>query len=571
MGTNSRTYKLGIFLVGLALIGPALAGCGGGGSSAPPIASTAALQNGKAKLTFRIDVPQSSTSSLKRKPQYISPSTTQLAIDIEQGGVPVSGYPVTVALTPTSSGCSSTLSNTVCQLTVTLALGSYTATLTAEDANGTPLSSAQDIAFTVSSTSSNVVAITLSGIPSALQIASGAIAVHGSGTSGFKLYGSAPEPLIVNALDADGNVIVGLGSPTYSATLVSGSGWSAATPSSTMPNTIAITPPGINGAGATFSVTATYPDTTCSLPGAVCSATFAIKNDIQTLFVANYGGTTVTAYAPPYTGTPVTINGNQNPFSLALDAGEDLFVGNANSTVTEFAAPYTALTATISVSDGTQILLGATGNLFVASYDNSNVSEFTPPYTGAPTVISNATNESQCERLDSSANLFVGNLGNNTVTEYAPPYTGAPALTITTGVNGPNALALDAAGDLFVANANGNTVTEYVPPYTGAPATTISTGLNYPFRLAFDGFGDLFVANRSGNTVTEYTPPYTGTPTTISNGVQAPYALTIDGSGNLFVANNTADTVTEYAPPYTGTPTTITTGLNGPFDLLLTP
>jgi len=563
-------------LAALALGSLLPAGCGGGGAgSSVPAASTATVPAGKAQVTFLIDVPKNTASARGRSPQFISPATTQMAINIQQNAVSVSGYPVTVPLTPTSGGCTSTLANTTCQLTVTLPLGNYTATLTTEDANATALSSAQNIAFTVRA-GTNTVPLTLSGIPHALQILSGARAVHGVGTSGLVLYGSAAQPVIVTAVDADGNTIVGPGAPTYSASLVTGTGWSAAAPASTAPNTIAITPPGSNGSGATFSVTATYPDTTCAQPGAVCSTTFTVKNDIQTLFVANTGANTVTVYAPPYTGGPTTIVTGMYPLFTTLDGAGNLFVVNENdSTVTEYAPPYTGgPTTTIStgVNGPDGLLLDNSGNLFIANGNVTTVTEYAPPYAGAPTTtISTGVNGPGPLALDVAGNLFVPNSSANTVTVYAPPYTGAPTATISTGVNSPFSIVLDAAKDLFVANTVPNRVTVYAPPYTGAP-TTISTGVNDPEGLVIDSTGNLFVSNGLGNTVTEYAPPYTGAPkTTITTGLNQPSGIVLDGAGNLFVANYLGNTVTEYAPPYTGPPVaTISTSVNQPFGLLLT-
>jgi|SRR5580658_812027 sugar lactone lactonase YvrE len=591
---SALSTKRARLFIALALC-TALVGCSGGArSSLPSTGSAESLPARKAHATFRIDVPKQAATATLRSPRYVSPATTQLAIDIEQGGVPIAGYPVTVGLTPTSNGCTSTLASTNCQLTVALGPGSYTATLTTEDASSTPLSSAQSIAFTITAGTNNVISIVLSGIPHAFQIASAAQAVVGSGSSGLTLYGSAAQPLTVVALDADGNLIVGSGSPTYRASLESGSGWSASTPSTTAPNTIAITPPGTNGSVATFSVTASYSDATCSQSGAVCTATFTIKDDLQMLFVAQNVGNTVTEYAPPYTGTPTTIsNGVSTPQGMALDAADDLFVADLGSTtdwVTEYASPYTGSPTTITngVNGPERLEFDAAGNLFVPNSSGNTITEYVPPFTGTPTTISNGINMPNAVVFDSSGDLFAANCGSNcgvsggTVTEYAPPYTGTPTTTISSGVNGPFALVLDSAGNLFVANATGNTITEYAPPYTGTP-TTISSGVNNPWALVFDGSGNLFVANcgagclgnGTGNgSVTEYAPPYTGTPTTITSGVSLPDALVLDHAGNLFVSNlfaGTSGTVTEYAPPYTGTPTTITNGMNRPDALLITP
>jgi len=562
-----------VLLVSLALLGAA-AGCGGGGAQngVPSSAASPGTSLSKDQVTFLIDVPAQGLTASRRRPQYVSPATTQMVIDIRQGGVSIAGYPITVALTPTSGGCTSTLANTSCQLSLSLVPGNYTATLTAEDASAQALSIAQSIAFTVVPVGTNRIALTLSGIPHELDIAPGARAVHGSQNEGLLLYGSSAQPFIVNVRDIDGNIIVGPGAPTYAVSVVSGSGWTPANPSGTAPNTFTLTPPGINRAGAVLRVTATYSDTTCSQPGAVCTTTFSVKNDIQTLFVANAGNNHVTEYAPPYTGTPTIISTDVNgPFALTLDAAGDLFVANdGNNTVTEYAPPYTGTPTIIStdVNGPFALTLDAAGDLFVADSGNT-VTEYAPPYTGTPTTISTGVSDPQALALDAAGDLFVANFNPNTVTEYAPPYTGTPT-TISTGVSEPEALTLDAAGDLFVANVGNNTVTEYAPPYTGTP-TTISTGLSYPQALALDAAGDLFVANFGTYTVTEYAPPYTGTPTTISTGVSSPYALTLDAAGDLFVANDGNNTVTEYAPPYTGAPTTISTGVDAPEALLLTP
>ena len=575
MHSSARMRRL-TFIAALGVYGASLAGCGGGRSSVPATGSQALQQAGKVPVTFRIDVPQQTATAKLRSPRYISPATTQLAIDIEQGEESIAGYPVTVGLTPTSGGCTSSLASTYCQLTLTLALGNYTATLTTEDANGTALSSAQTIAFSVVDNSTNVIASVLSGIPHSLQIASGAYGVVGSQSAGFTLYGAAPQPVIVTALDADGNTIVGPGSPTYSASPVSGSGWSAVAPSTTAPNTIVIDPPGTNGSGATFVVTASYPDSTCSQSGAVCRATFTITSDVQTLFVANSDGPSVTEYTAPYTGTPTTIsNGVTFPSALVFDGLGNLFVANSDSnTVGEYAPPYTGTPTIVSsgMDDALSIAVnGAAEDLFVANahVGTNTVTEYAPPYTGAPTTISSGLDQPFAVTFDGAENLFVANYSGNTVTEYAPPYAGAPTATIALGLNQPYALVVDGAGNLFVANFAGG-ITIYAPPYTGAP-TTITSGVTGPIALVVDGAGNLFVGNYGNSTVTRYARPYTGAHTTVSSGVNQPYAVALDGADNLYVANFMANTVTEYAPPYTGTPTTISTGVVRPTALLFTP
>lgn len=567
-------------LISLALLAAA-AGCSGGSGqhAAVPLSAASPGQSGsgaKYRVTIRIDVPKTAGTANRRHPHYISPATTQLVVDIRQNGNSITGYPTTVALTPTSGGCTSTLANTICQLNVSLAPGMYTATLTAEDASAQALSSAQSIAFTIVQGANNTIALTLSGIPEEVDVASGARAVHGSQSGGFVLYGSAAQAFIVNARDVDGNIIVGPGAPTYAVSVLGGSGWTPVDPSASAPNTFTLTPPGHNGAGAVLRVTASYSDTTCTQPGAVCTASFSVKNDIQMLFVANASANTVTEYSPPYTGTPTTISTGQYPDALTVDAASDLFVVNYNDgTVAEYVPPYTGTHTTISTGLNTPyaLTLDVAGDLFVANNGTNTVTEYAPPYTGAPTTtIGSGTDDVFAPLalgLDAARDLFVSTTDSRVVV-YAPPYTGTHS-TITNGVDGPQALTLDAAGDLFVMNANpANTVTEYAPPYTGAP-TTVHSGLNYPYALTLDDAGDLFVANFNSSTVTEYAPPYTGTPVTIRTGVNNPRALALDAAGDLFVVNSN-NTVTAYAPPYTGSPTTtVSAGVNTPRALVFTP
>ncbi|HTW83960.1 MAG TPA: hypothetical protein VMD91_07845 [Candidatus Sulfotelmatobacter sp.] len=572
-----RFSRLGS-LVAIAVL---LAGCGGGAAAVAPggpaATSPVGADRGTARFTIAVPKASASTASARRSPRYVSPATASMTVSIVTNPGGSSQVNETVGLTPTSNGCSSTLASTSCTLTISLPAGSYDAAISTYDgANGTgnELSQGQLVDFTIAEGQANAIALTLSGIPASLHVIGAAYPVQGSQSGGFTLYGAGAQNLIVEALDPDGNVIVGPGSPTFTLAQSAGSGFTIANPTATSPNTVKLTPPGTNGTSETFSLTAAYSDSTCSISGAVCSATFSVKNDVQTLFAVNPSAGDVTAYAPPYTGTPATItNSLSEPFSLAVDASSNLFVADESlNTVTEYAPPYTGAPITSissSVNGPKQMRLDAVSDLFVI--DSSAVTEYAPPYTGTPTSITNTISEPGAIALNTSGELFVGNLSSNKVTGYTSPYTGAPAVTISTGINYPGSLAFDAAGDLFVANQTGETVTEYAAPYTGSPKVTISSGISGPESLVFDPLGNLFVANHAGNTVTEYASPYTGAPVVTLSGLSQPNALVLDGAGDLFVANQANSTISIYAPPYTGTPTTISTGLSHPDAIQLTP
>jgi sugar lactone lactonase YvrE len=559
-----------------------LAGCGGGsgGSSGVPsaVAQPAAHASGAVRFTIAVPKATGTASSARRTPRYVSPATTSMTVNIVTNPGGASVVSQTVSLTTTSNGCSSTLASTLCTLSFSLIPGSYDASISTADAGSTVLSQGQLVDFTIAQGQTNTVSLTLSGIPTALIIGSSTLAVHGTQSTGFTLYGTALQPLVVEALDADGNVIVGPGSPTFTVASVSGSGFTITNPTTTSPNQVNLTPPGTNGTPEVFSLTAAYGDGTCSLAGAVCSATFSVKNHVQTLFVANRSNDNVMEYAPPYTGAPTTIsNGVVVPNALAMDTAGDLFVSSRGGGVTEYASPYTG-TPTTTIASGINtpdaLIFDAAGDLFVANsagytLNAGAVTEYAPPYTGTPTTITTGVEQPGGLALDASGNLFVANGIANTVTEYAPPYTGTP--TTMSGAHDPSALALNAAGNLFAANGFVSAVTEFTPPYTGA-GTTIASGVSLPTAVALDGTGNLFVVNEGTSTVTEYAPPYTGSPTVTITDFGGPFAEAFDDAGNLFVLNIGNNTVTEYAPPYTGTPTaTVSSGLTSPIALLLSP
>jgi hypothetical protein len=208
-----KYLPIGIAALALAAM---LAGCGGGhtSSSLPP--TTIAHHKGSGSVTFVIDEPsQSGTSSSKRgvKPQYISPATQSIAIAIT-GPTDVTE---TANLTIGSSGCTSTLANIVCTLTVpglapctTPPTNCYTATITTYDetgGTGNVLSEAQAVTFTVTAGEDNNVGLTLSGVPATIFAAA---------------LNASANTVLVEALDADANVIVGPGAPTFSVSKTSG-------------------------------------------------------------------------------------------------------------------------------------------------------------------------------------------------------------------------------------------------------------------------------------------------------------------------------------------------------------
>src|SRR5579862_38442 len=477
----------------------------------------------------------------------------------------------TVSVGPNSSGCAQAPGGSACQLALSLPAGTYTGTI----GNAA-------IAFTVVAASSNVLNLTLGGVPSQAVIVPASSASAQNGQGGIDLYGAGSHPMLVELLDANQNVMVGGNGATFTLNQAGGSlQLGVAQAPTTAPNLFYVTAASApNGSSALLRAAVNYVGSgnPCAQPAAACTGTTRV--DVrQILAVANSGANSVALYVAGQTNPLMTIqSGVLSPQALAFDPSGDLFVANQAGSVTEYVPPYNQIPVSITngVNHPQSLAVDAHGDVFVANGNGSNtVTVYSPPYGGSPTatIVSNVDDPVSLA-LDAAADLFVVNASANTVSEYAPPYQSAMAV-ISKGLNTPSSAALDLRGNLFVANLNStpNSVVEYTPPFSNAsaPAATITNGVNEQGAISVLS-SNLFVPNQGANTVTEYAAPYSNPPTTIVGGQSQPLALAIDTAGNLYVANYGNNTVTQYAAPYgSGSWTTISNGVNAPIALALSP
>ena len=130
---------------------------------------------------------------------YISPATQSLSIAItpKSGGTTVVNE--TIDLTPTSPGCKSTPSGTVCSiLSVAAAPGPYVATVSAYSGlggSGSVLSQAQNEPFSIVAGVQNQILLTLYGVPKTYSVVSTLppLRVHSGQASRSVLEASGPR------------------------------------------------------------------------------------------------------------------------------------------------------------------------------------------------------------------------------------------------------------------------------------------------------------------------------------------------------------------------------------------
>jgi hypothetical protein len=596
-----------------------LAGCGGNGASSlvPGSSGGGGAQAARTTTQFVIRVPHVKRHA--RGSRYVSPSTKSMKIVISTspGGSIV--QTIKQDLTPTTNGCKAVAGGTLCTVSVALKPAAYVAlvdTYAATAEGGDVLSEGQSLPVTILPGKANTISLVMGGVPHEVVISHGGDAVHGSQAAGFKLYGTASQPFTVNSRDADGNLIVGDDSLHYTASVVSGSGWSVqATPNPATPNDFTVTPAGKTGSVANLKLTFNYSSTACGQSGAICSTSFDVTNDVQLLAVVDcevscaFSGSldSVRIYQLPNVTTPIArvAGGVLNPLTTAIGSDGTLYVANCRTScgfggsdsVTVYKPPYTAVSATITsgVVYPTLLAVDSAGDLFVDDCGSCNFAgpdSVTEYAHGALTTLANtlpSTGQINAILTDPAGDLLMascttscGYPGADAVQQFASPYTSSTS--ITNGVAQPTALAVDSAGSLLVANCSTcvttpvYSVTKYVTPYSGAsnPTVTVTGGgasiapyVYVPQSVAADAANNLWVGNAPGGmtdqNVAEFPAPgYGGNGTRYLSGYQ-PYELRVDGFDD--VIESSGDTVELSPLPYTAQQHVQETGIptNQPF------
>jgi len=562
-----------------------LAACGGGGTGSLAPAKTATkttIAPGQGTLALTISIPHpTAASASKRSAAYISSSTQSIAITI------ASTAPVlqeAVGLTPASNpNCTTVSSTTTCGITIPLSAGSFSATFATYDgpvvsgaATGNLLSQGQSIPVTVTAGQTNTVTATLDGVPTSITIApSSGSTITGTQSGGFTVPYSA-QGLTIEALDADGNVILGAGAPTFAVTATA-TKYTVTQPASGTPNQITLE--SATGGSGTLSVTATPPDGgfSCSATGVVCTASATLASTLHEFFAVSRSA--LYEYTSPdnQTWTLAATNATSiaNPSSIAampngdvivLNAGEPAFppiIPGSPATLLIFAPPYTSaptVNSNVSVpSIGGQMsgAADASGNLVFT--DAPNLGVLAPPYTGTPTFTSNP--DGGFLALDPAGDAVTSSF-NGTFFLTAPSY--ASSTTISSTVGG--VAAVSANGTLAIANTN----VPYELSISAAPyVTSIPTVISLPYQpggLTFDSNGNLWVYIADGAHVQKYAAPFSSGESPafdIVSGNQ-PAPLTADSSGDVFAVTSYSS-VTEFGP--SGTTVTTITPATGVFAL----
>ncbi len=552
--TLRMTSRIGIVTVSVTM----LAACGGGrGASVLPMPARAAAPG---TVALRLTIPAPATLSAFRKPAYISPATNSLTFS--QNG----GATQTIALTPSSPACTAVSGVRTCIVLLSATAGvsqSFALALFAStDGSGPPLAR-RTIVVDVVSGRENPVTATLDGVVAGVTLRFTPAALQ---------YGEPAQTgsVVVNALDAAGQVIVGpgvfvdaTGNPVTIA-LSNGdtTGSTALAPASiTQSTTVALSYNGGAVTAAKIDATASNgPSATATLP-IVCASPGTTPN----LYIADEAG---------YGLAPL----NESGFY-----GTSLELPLAHRVTTRADGPLAV------DSRGFVYVLSST-----ADRKRSFVLQFCPSAYGVATPF-----RSSVSTLAQQLNMTVGTAGDvftvgyvpdNAIYRFAPDagQIGPPGSTPAgvaariagphTQLFGPTGLAVDATGTVYAGNAG--QVTAYAPGANGdvSPSRTIANTAGGLLLLAdahIDAAGNVYALYNRNNrnaqdpaqpfgppAVVEYLHGVFGVPVRVISGPNTqlgtiagngfaggyPQRIAIDLAGNIYVLNavQSGDSITVY-------------------------
>lgn len=504
------------------------AACSGGATSTPTAVGSHGATAGKTRTSavLKITIPKATKAAASvRHGQYVSPATTSMTVAATGTGSTAdpSGFPLTVGLTPTSTGCSSTLASTECDVNLVLGAGTYAITITTYDASNNVLSAAQSIAFTVVAAAANVLPVTLGGVPTGLSATPLSAGYLRGDTQGLKLYGAGTQALIVVARDADGNAIVGPGAPAITVTPSSTAQLTVAGGSTSSPNQFTLTAPTsgspavVTPGSLSLAITATP---VSGSGGSTVNATVPITIAHSAIYVSAFSsnggghGGIVDVFYDGNTATPnVTItNGIDLPYGVAVDTNGTLYVANQGTSaqdITEYPAGSSTATTTLSgLQYPTGVAVDGSGTLY-ASYTGTGPGGVAvyPAGSSSPSTTLGGTYTPYGEAIDALGTLYVANVDELAVTEYTPG-SSTPTTTLNSGLSYPKDVAVDAAGTLYVSNSfSYNGIPASIVEFAGgstSPTTTLTSGINTPYGIAIDAAGTLYVVNNGTSSILSF-------------------------------------------------------------------
>lgn len=530
MGRRPAVIACSLFAL-CAVVAVWTAGCGGGGSqSATPNTSKSVPQSGSVSVQFYIALP-SRTSSKLRRALYVSSSTNSATVIV----TPSSG----TASPATVISCTPQPNPTSCSGAVGAPIGSDTFVVNLFDgANGTGnLLSTGTLVQTITMGTNNSVSVTFNGVVTSLSLATV------PSNAGLVGGASSTVTLVVNALDSDGNTIIGPGS--Y-----------------------------VNSSGAAVTLT---------------------LSDSDGSGVTNLSQTTVTA---PTTGITVSYNGGTlaaNPV-ITLSATS---LTSVNATITAFASP--AITdfsiGAAKVQVPTFLVVGQDGNIWFSEQGAVAVGRLTPA-TPSPTITQFTGTEGNFDIINGpDNNLWVTVSAQSTANPASPPPLNGNAIAkltfpgptvtqfpIPTSSSGPRFIASGSDHNMYFTECNVGQIGRVTTAGVVTEFTVPSGALSVPYDIVSGPDGNIWFtemgasggctttntgARNIGKLTLSPTPTITEFPT--PTGSSEPRIIVSGPDGNLWFTEYGTGNIGKITPAGAITEFPTSSGASNPFSISVGP
>ncbi len=495
-------------------------------------ATVAPAKGSVASANLSIVVPRSgaSTSSNRRRPMWVSPSSAQLKVAVNSGQATVYG------LTANAPGCSVVVANITCTFSVAAPAGNDSFALTLLDSAGNVLSQ-NVVNATLAAGVATPVNVTLNGVPATAVIVPGQNAtIDGTATPAFHVPGLFPQPIELEALDADGNVIIGPGAPKFTApTVSSGSAFATIAPQNFGdPNAYLLKAVDGTAAGQTVTLSTTAQGIPLN-DGTTSAPISGNQNFTFTPAIAVAGGPAIIVYSlesgKPIVGLPICSGGCPASFATGI-------------AIDSLGTMYVSWTSSLGLSLGHRVSVYDPGSLGV-----TRVLDIPQGVTGAVGVAVDKNN------MLYVVNVAAGRLLHRTppsVTEYArgansPTFQIRPGFA---GLNDPTGVAVDGSGNVYVAdNSGANASVDVYGPgnQTTAIRTLSDPRLGLAASIVADNGGNVYVSDVTNKDLAYFPAGSTSASAIITDGSFAvePAGMMIDPSGNLWVSISGSTSIVE--------------------------
>ncbi|MBV8154177.1 MAG: hypothetical protein JOY98_07140 [Candidatus Eremiobacteraeota bacterium] len=472
---------------------------------------------GSGTLLVRVKVPDQRT-----RPDYIGPSTARISIAITGP----TNFKKTASLKLGATGCKSKVMTLECTLNIPglKACPSkkpcYTGSVSTFDAAKHVLSSDQKFKFTIGS-GPTLIPLVLYGIPKSIAFMPSVSSIlTGTQSSGFiePKCSASPQTVSLLSADADGNFIVGVGSPKL--TLTSGDVSQLSVAGGSKPETFVLSPPAAPGyafGNQTIALTATA--TAPKQSGAPLASTH-----VNVTYSGDICGV-ITEFDVP-SGT------SSGPFGITR--GPDGALWFAETTANKIgrittAGSFSEYPIPTASAETIVVTAGLDGNVWFTEQSTSKIGKITPggAFTEIPTTTPNAEPVGITAGPDgnmwfveaaSAANNVASISTSGTIHEYALLTPSALAQTIVAGPDGALWFTEDQANKIGRVTTAGS-VTETAIPTASSQAEGITLGSD----------GKLWFAEAAGNKIGRAQPTLTGI------AINSEFPLPEAGAGTLLI------------------------------------